>query len=50
MAKRVRLWQSENWLRRKYLHENMSEEAIAKLAGTSQVTINAWLKRFGLRK
>jgi hypothetical protein len=49
MPKRVRLWQSEAWMRRKYLHEKLSEEAIAKLAGTSQVTINAWLKKFGLR-
>jgi hypothetical protein len=47
---RVRLWQSEAWLRRKYLHERLSETEIAELAGTSQVTINAWLKRFGLKK
>lgn len=49
MAKRVRLWQSEAWLRRKYLHEKLNEEQIAKLAGTTQVTINTWLKKFGLR-
>lgn len=50
MTKRTRLWQSENWLRRKYLHERLTETEIAKIAGTSQVTINFWLRRFKLRK
>lgn len=48
--KRVRLWASYAWMRRKYYVEKLSEAEIAKEAGTSQVTINAWLKRHGLRK
>lgn len=50
MPKKVKLWTSYDWMRRKYLHERLTETEIAKLAGTSQVTINAWLKRHGLRK
>lgn len=49
MAK-AKLYTSEAWLRRKYLHERLTEQEIAKLAGTTQVTINTWLKKFGLRK
>lgn len=47
---RVKLYRSEDWLRRKYLHEHLSEVEIAKLANTSQVTINKWLRKFGIRK
>jgi len=47
---KIRLYKSEAWLRRKYLHERLSETEIAALAGTSQVTINTWLKKFGLKK
>jgi transposase len=47
---KVKLYASEAWLRRKYLHEGLSETEIAVLADTTQVTINTWLKRFGLKK
>lgn len=46
---RVKLYQSKNWLRRKYLVEKLTEQEIADLAGTSQVTINTYLKKFGLK-
>ena len=46
---KVRLYQSKEWLRRKFLTEGLTESEIAKLAGTTQVTINTWLKKFGLR-
>lgn len=46
---RIKLYQSEKWLRRKYLVEKLSEQEIADLANTSQVTINTYLKKFGLK-
>jgi hypothetical protein len=49
-SKRVRLWQSYDWMRRKYFVEKLTEAEIAVLAGTTQVTINTWLKKLGLRK
>lgn len=49
MAK-PKLYTSYAWMRRKYYVEKLSEEEIAKLAGTTQVTINTWLKKHGLRK
>lgn len=47
---RVKLYASEAWLRRKYLVEKLTETEIAELAGTTQVTINTYLKKFGLKK
>jgi hypothetical protein len=37
-------------MRRKYFVEKLTEAEIAVLAGTTQVTINTWLKKLGLRK
>lgn len=47
---RVKLWTSYAWMRRKYYVEKLTEAEIAKQAGTTQVTINTWLKRHGLKK
>lgn len=46
----VKLYQSEKWLRRKYITERLTETEIAELCGATQVTINRYLKKFGLRK
>jgi len=46
----VKLYTSYNWMRRKYLVEKLSEQEIAELAGTTQVTINRWLAKHGLKK
>jgi DNA-binding transcriptional regulator LsrR (DeoR family) len=48
--KRPRLWKSYAWMLRKYYVEKLTEAEIAALAGTSQVTINKWLKLHGLKK
>jgi len=48
--KKVKLYQSEAWLRRKYVVEHKSEKEIAKLAGTTVMTINRYLRQFGFKK
>lgn len=48
--KKVKLYQSEAWLRRKYVREQLSEAEIAKLAGTTVMTINRYLHKFGMKK
>jgi hypothetical protein len=47
---RPKVYTSRAWLRRKFLVERLTETEIAELAGTSQVTINKWLRFHGLRK
>ena len=47
MAK-VKLYESKRWLHKKYVIERLTEQEIARLAGTTQVTINRWLKKHGL--
>ena len=37
-------------MHRKYVIEKLSEEEIAKLAGTTQVTVNRWLRHFNLKR
>lgn len=45
-----KLYQSKNWLTRKYVTEGLTETEIAALCGATQVTINRYLRKFGLRK
>lgn len=45
-----KVYQSEKWLRRKYETEKLSEAEIAKLAGTTVMTINRYLRQFGIKK
>lgn len=47
---RVKLYASYAWLKRKWEVEKLSEKEIAELAGTTQVTINRYLRQFGLKK
>lgn len=47
---RPKLYTSYAWMRKKYWEERLTEDEIAKLAGTTQVTINTWLKKHGLKK
>lgn len=47
---RIKLYTSYAWLRRKWVVEKLTEKEIADIAGTTQVTINRYLKQFGLRK
>lgn len=47
---RVKLYTSKRWLHKKYVIERLTEQEIADLAGTTQVTINTWLRKHGLKK
>ena len=47
---RIKLYISYAWLRRKWEVEKLSEAEIAKIAGTTQMTINRYLRQFGLKK
>lgn len=46
----VKLYDSRNWLRKKYLDDKLSDEEIAKLAGTTSRTIRTKIKQFGLKR
>lgn len=50
LSAKIKLYKSKSWLTRKYLVDKLSEEEIAKLANTTQVTINRYLREFGLKK
>jgi hypothetical protein len=45
-----KLYQSENWLRKRYHLDKKSPEDIAKECGASVETIYVYLAKFGLRK
>ena len=45
-----RIWQSRGWLYRQYVTLGLTEEEIAKKAGTSRVTIHNWLEKFEMLK
>lgn len=45
-----KLYQNENWLRKRYHVDKKSPEDIAKECGVSYETIYTYLARFGLRK
>lgn len=47
---RVKLYESFNWMKKKYVDERKTEQEIAVLANTTQATINRWLTRHGLKK
>jgi hypothetical protein len=46
----VKLYASENWLRKRYHVDKKSPEEIAKECKTSVETIYVYLAKFGLRK
>ncbi len=46
----TKLYQSKKWLTRKFITERLTETEIAELCDVNQVTINRYLKKFGLRK
>ena len=43
-------YESERWMRRKYLQERLSPEDIAKLCGVSHMTIYRAIKKFKLKR
>jgi hypothetical protein len=46
----AKLYQSEAWLRKRYLMDKKTPEEIAKESGASLETIYVYLAKFGLRK
>ena len=36
-------------MKKKYVDERLTEQEIAKVAGTTQATINRWLEKHGLK-
>lgn len=46
----AKLYQNENWMRKRYLMDKRSPEEIAKECGASVETIYVYLAKFGLRK
>jgi hypothetical protein len=46
----AKLYTSEAWLRKRYLMDKKTPEAIAKECGASVETIYVYLAKFGLRK
>lgn len=49
MAK-PKVYKSFHWMRNKYVVERLTEQEIADLAGTTQVTINRWLVKHNLKR
>jgi hypothetical protein len=45
----IKLYQSEAWLRRKYLVERKSPEEIAKMCDATLMTIYRYLDKYGIR-
>lgn len=46
----MKLYQSEVWLRRKYVTEKKTAKEIADLCGVSEMTITRYLDKFGLMR
>lgn len=46
----TKLYVSYAWMKKKYVDERLTEQEIAKLAGTTQATINRWLVKHELKK
>lgn len=46
----VKLYESYRWMHKKYVMERLTEQEIAKLANTTQATINRWLVKHELKR
>jgi hypothetical protein len=46
----MKMYQNENWLKKRFLVDKKSPEDIAKECGVSLETIYVYLGKFGLRK
>lgn len=44
----VKLYQSQAWLRKKYVVDKKTPEEIAKICGANLVTIYRYLEKYGL--
>jgi transposase len=44
----MKLYQSEIWLRRKYVKEGLSAKEISEMCGVTEMTITRYLTSFGL--
>ena len=50
MVAKPKVYTSKQWLYRQYYVLRLSEKEIAEKAGTTQQTINNWLRKHGLLK
>jgi hypothetical protein len=46
----MKLYTSEAWLRRRYVTEKKTAAEIAKICGTTEMTIDRYLDKFGLKR
>lgn len=46
----VKLYTNESWLRRRYVHKQMTAKQIADEAGVSEMTIDRYLDRYNLKR
>ena len=46
----TKLYTSRRWLYKKYVEERLSEQEIAKLANTTQATINRWIDKLDIKR
>lgn len=44
----MKTYRDPTWLRRKYIDERLSQQAIADLCGVSLATIQNWMEKFGI--
>jgi DNA-directed RNA polymerase specialized sigma subunit len=44
----MKLYQSEPWLRRKYVNEKKTAKEIAEMCGVTEMTVFRHLEKFGL--
>ena len=45
-----KLYESEKWMRRKYLRERLTPEQIATICGVTPMTIYRAIKKFNLKR
>lgn len=47
---KVRIYQSEKWLRFKYLRQKRTMQEMAKEAGCSEINIRRYLDKYGIKR
>jgi transposase len=47
---KIKLYTSRAWLYKRYVVDRLTEEEIAKLANTTQATINRWIEKHNIKR